>query len=68
MRKPRRFRFVEPAGYVLGEDVGATDTVNEYWIEKVYLPYLKAEYPKAVNATLEDAIDEFCINHWAWEI
>jgi hypothetical protein len=76
----RRFKFVEPAGYVLGEDVGATDTVNEYWIEKMIFPdwekqakafiekYPEVAQSRGLTGSFTECIDDFCVNFWAQEI
>jgi len=67
----RKFSWDEP---IYGADdtyFNMTKTWTEKDIEENYLPYYKtqmAKVGKLEEATLENAIKDFCITNWAWEV
>lgn len=68
----RRFRWNEPV-YDCADSYA--DDVTLEWtekdIEEKFLPYYKiqmAKVGKLDQATLENAIEDFCTIYWAWEV
>ena len=68
----RKFRWIEPLHDIEGNLIcDETMTWTEKDIEEKYLPYYKiqmAKVEKLDQATLENAIEDFCTVNWAWEV